>query len=127
MADMPKHPLTDLANDVLNHINSDATSDDPLWAKHYSPDFISVEADGMTHSGIEEVKQKHAEWFANHNVYSVKASGPFLGHDCFSLLIELDAEAKDGSWPRMKMTECAHYHVENGKVVREEFLMPPMG
>ncbi|MEM1423508.1 MAG: SnoaL-like domain-containing protein [Planctomycetota bacterium] len=127
MSEMPKHPLADLANDVVNHINSDAKSDTPLWDKHYHPGFVSVEADGMTHSGRDEVQKKHDQWFEMHNVYSVKAHPAHLGHNCFSVVIELDAESKDGSWPRMQMQETAHYHVEDGKIVREEFLMPPMG
>ena len=127
MSEMPKHPLADLAAEVVAHINSDATSDAPLWDKHYHPGFVSVEADGMTHSGREEVQKKHDQWFDMHEVHEVKAQPAYLGHNCFSIIIELDAEAKDGSWPRMTMQEVAVYSTINGKVVREEFHMQPMG
>lgn len=126
MSDTPKHPLADLADEIVAHINSDASSDTPLWDRHYDPSFVSVEADGMTHSGRDEVQKKHDEWFANHTVHSVKAERAFLGHNRFGILIALDAEAKDGSWPRMQMQELGVYSVEGGKIVREEFMMPPM-
>lgn len=124
---MPKHPNTDLAKAVFDHLNSGADSDQPLWDAHYDPNFSSVEADGTTHTGLEEVKGKHEWWYGAHTVHAFKATDYYMGPNGFSIRMEMDVEPKDGSWPRMKMTEMGVYTVENGKVVREEFHAPPMG
>jgi ketosteroid isomerase-like protein len=107
---------------VVEHLNSGAESDAPLWDAHYAPDFVSVESDGTTHTGREEVQGKHDWWYGAHTVHGIKAEGPFVGASGFSVLIELDVEAKDGSMPRTTMREVAVYTVENDKVVREEFM-----
>lgn len=120
------NPTQAIGQAVVDHINSGTNSDAPLWDAHYDDNFSSVESDGMTHTGREEVQSKHDYWHGAHTVHSVKASGPYLGHSGFSVIIELDCEAKDGSFPRMTMQEIATYTVENGKVTREEFMMPPM-
>ena len=124
---MPKHPNTDLAKAVFDHLNSGADSDKALWDAHYDPNFSSVEADGTTHTGREEVQGKHDWWYGAHTVHSVRATDYYLGPNGFSVRIEMDVEPKDGSWPRMKMAEVGVYAVENGKIVREEFHTPPMG
>ncbi|MEM1183924.1 MAG: nuclear transport factor 2 family protein [Planctomycetota bacterium] len=126
-----KNPLTDknteIANDVLAHVNSGATDDSPLWAKHWSPDCVSVEGDGMEHAGLEAIKEKHAQWYGMVTMHSFSAEGPYVGPDGFAIKFTMDIEAKDGSWPRMNMSEIAYYTVSGGKVVRESFMGPPMG
>jgi len=106
---------------VVAHVNSGATSDEPLWDECYAPNFTSVEADGMTHTGREEVLKKHQQWLDTHTVHSMKAVGPFVGPSGFSVIYEFDVEAKDGSMPRLTMQEVGVYTVADGKVVREEF------
>lgn len=127
MSQPPAHPHTAIAQAVLDHINSGADSDAPLWDAHYDPNFASAESDGTEHVGREAVQGKHDWWYGAHTVHGLKASGPYLGPNGFSVIIELDVEPTDGSWPRMKMQEVAVYTVENNKVVREEFQMAPMG
>lgn len=114
-----------LCDAVIAHAKSGATSDEPLWDKHYADDFESIEADGMTHKGRAEVKGKHEYWFSAHEVHSFDVLGSFVGHDGFGIMYEIDVEAKDGSFPRTKMSELAVYTVENGKIIRESFWMAP--
>lgn len=121
------NPHAPIAQAVVDHINSGAASDAPLWDAHYDPNFTSVEADGTSHTGREAVQGKHDWWYGAHTVHGVKATGPFLGQKGFSVVMEMDIEPKDGSWPRMTMQEVGVYTIENGKVVREEFMYPPMG
>lgn len=116
-----------IGKDIVAHLNSNAQGDQPLWDKHWSSKIVSVEADGMTHEGFEQLKAKHAEWFGKMTVHSVKAEGPWAMGDKVAVKISLDCEANDGSMPRMQMDELALYTIEGGKVVREEFLMPSMG
>lgn len=122
-----KSELQALCDAVVAHTSSGATSDEPLWDAHYADDFESVEADGTTHTGRDQVKGKHEWWYNSHEVHSFKVLDSFVGSDGFGIIYELDVEAKDGSFPRMTMSELAVYTVENGKVVRESFWMKPMG
>lgn len=126
MSQPPQNPFHALGQAVVDHVNSGAESDAPLWDAHYDPNFVSVEGDGTTHTGREEVQGKHDWWNGAHTVHSVKATGPFLGHSGFSVMYELDVEANDGSMPRMVMHEVGVYTVEGEKIVREEFMYGPM-
>lgn len=120
--------LKDVADAVYAHVESGAPDDRVLWAAHYAPHFTSIEADGMTHSGVDEVAKKQEEWFAMVEMHGCTGEGPYVGHETspgsgtFSIRFTLDFEMKDGSMPRTTMTEIAVYSVDGGKVVREEFL-----
>ena len=116
---------TQIANDVMAHVNSDATDDTPIWDKHWSRDCVSVEADGSEHAGREAMEKKY-EWFFNaFTVHDCKAEGPFVSPDGFSIIFEVDMEPKDGSFPRMTSKEVAVYTVTDGKVTRETFMCAP--
>jgi hypothetical protein len=117
--------IIQIGKDTVAHINSGASSDFPLWDKHWHSDFVSVEGDGMEFKGRKAVEGKHEWWFNNFTVHSCKAQGPYVGKDGFALSLTMDIEAKDGSFPRMTMQEIAHYTVQDGKVTREEFFGPP--
>lgn len=116
-----------IAGDVVAHVRSGATNDEPLWLKHFDPGFESIEGDGTTHRGFEELKQKHAWWQDNFAVYGVEVEGPYVTPNGFAVKYTMEVEAKDGSMPRTRMREVGHYTVREGKVVREEFLGEPMG
>lgn len=124
--------LKDVADAVFAHVQSGAEDDRPLWTAHYAPHFSSVEADGMTHAGIDEVWKKHEQWFGMMTVHGFSGEGPYVGHETspgsgvFSIRFTMDIEAKDGSMPRTTMHEVAVYTVDGGKVVREEFLQNAM-
>lgn len=62
-------------------------------------------------------------WFGNHDVHSMKATGPFCGHraDQFVVQFDLDVTPK-ATGERMQMREVGLYTVEDGKVAQEEFL-----
>lgn len=119
-------PIAKMAQDVVDHANSGADCDGPLWDKHWHNDFVSIEADGMTHEGRPAVEEKHKEWHGMVTMHSCKAHGPYATKNGFCVRFEMDCEAKDGSWPRMEMDEIGVYTVENGKVVKEEFFGRPM-
>lgn len=112
---------TAIGRDLVNHVNSGAPSDSPLWDKHFDPKFLSVEGDGMSWEGRAKVQEKHDWWNSNMTVHSCKAEGPFVTVNGFSVFYKMDIEAKDGSFPRHTMTEIGVYAVKNDKVVREEF------
>ena len=94
----------------------------------YGDDIVSVEARGMDGEpekhGIEAVRTKTNWWIGNMNVYDLKVTGPFVAHDRFVVLYEMEFGEKTSS-DRTKMSEAGVYTVRDGKIVREEFL--PLG
>ncbi|MEM9166731.1 MAG: nuclear transport factor 2 family protein [Planctomycetota bacterium] len=122
----PKHPLADLGHAILSHVQSGATNDRPLWEKHFHPNFVSIEGTGERYEGIDNVEKKCNDWMNAHTMHSFTADGPYLGSDTIAIRFTLDLEPKDGSWPRMTMSEVAVYTVKDGKVAQEEFMYEPM-
>lgn len=121
----PKHPLADLGNAILRHVQSGATDDAPLWDAHFHPNFVSIEGDGTRYEGRDAVRKKCDDWINAHTVHAITAEGPYLGTDSIAVRYTLDVEPKDGAWPRMTMAETALYTVRDGKVVQEEFMYQP--
>ncbi len=94
----------------------------------YSDRIVSIEGEGSAEmparmEGIDAIRKKGEWWFANHEVHSMKATGPFCGHrdDQFVVQFELDVTPKT-TGQRMQMTEVGIYTTKNGKVAQEEFL-----
>lgn len=117
--------VAQIAKDLVEHCKRGTNDDTPLWDKHFSPDFVSVEGDGTTFKGREEVLKKHKEWNDDVIMHGGDVTGPFVGPSGFSVIFDMDVESKSGKFPRMTMREIADYTVENGKVVREEFRFDP--
>ncbi|MDJ0787557.1 MAG: nuclear transport factor 2 family protein [Myxococcota bacterium] len=93
----------------------------------YSDDIVSIEGQGTEEmparlEGIQAVKGKNDWWFANHEVHSSVATGPFCGHrdDQFVVQFDLDVTPKEGE--RMQMREVALYTLKDDKIIQEEFL-----
>jgi ketosteroid isomerase-like protein len=91
----------------------------------YASDAVSVEAGappGMdrTAKGLAALKGKGEWWYSNHEVHSLKVTGPFPHDDRFVVMFEMDVTNK-GSGQRFQMQEAALYTVANGKIVKEEF------
>jgi hypothetical protein len=87
----------------------------------YDKDIVSVEATAREMRGKEEVRGKIDWWVKAMEVHSFKASGPFVANDRF--VVQYDAEVTEKeSKQRRQISEVGVYTVENGKIVREEFL-----
>lgn len=92
----------------------------------YDKDIVSVEARTMDGSspetrGIDGVRGKVDWWVKEMEVHDFKVSGPFVAHDRFVVQYDVDATDKN-SKHRMQMSEVGVYTVNNGKIIREEFL-----
>jgi len=117
--------------DLVAHCNTrpapgeEITHDTKIWDMHYDPNWTSLEGDGHSTTGRAAHLEKYKWWMGQHTVHGFKATGPFAGATGFSVLFEMDLEAKDGSMPRTKMQEVGVYTVENGKIIREEFMYGP--
>ncbi|MDJ0653166.1 MAG: nuclear transport factor 2 family protein [Xanthomonadales bacterium] len=88
-----------------------------------SPDIVSVEAmEGPMArlEGAAAVKEKNDWWFANHEIHSSEASGPYVNGDQFSIRMAIDVTSKENG-ERMQMDEICLYTLRDGKIVEERF------
>lgn len=94
--------------------------------KLYAPDAVSLEASdpagmGRETKGLDGIRGKHEWWGDNFEVHSASVSDPMPhGDDKFAVIFEMDTTHKE-SGQRSQMKEVAVYHVNGGKIVREEF------
>jgi len=91
----------------------------------YADDAVSVEAadmgGGRETLGLAGIHGKHEWWERTMVVHSGSVEGPFLhGDTAFAVIFEMDAESRE-TGERTQMREIAVYHVENDRIVREEF------
>lgn len=92
----------------------------------YADNVQSVEARefaGMPRelSGKAAVRGKNVWWFENNDLHNVTITGPFSSPERFALVFTFDRTTK-ATGERGQFTEVAVYTVEDGKIVREEFL-----
>ncbi|RVT83971.1 nuclear transport factor 2 family protein [Rhodobacteraceae bacterium CCMM004] len=92
----------------------------------YAEDAVSVEAaefseGSRTTEGREAIKGKHAWWNANFEVHGASVEGPFPhGDDRFAVIFEMDTSNRE-TGERSAMKEVGVYHVQDGRITREEF------
>ena len=92
--------------------------------RHWADDVVSIEAmDGPMArvQGKDAVKGKGDWWFANHEIHSVTADGPWINGDQFAVRYGMDVTVKE-SGQRMQMDEIGLYTVRDGKIAEERFL-----
>jgi ketosteroid isomerase-like protein len=91
--------------------------------KFNAADIVSREAmDGPMArvEGTAAVKAKSDWWYANHEVHSVEAEGPYVNGDQFVVVFAMDITAK-ANGKREQMKETALYTVKDGKIAEERF------
>ncbi len=115
-----------IASEVIEHVNKGGLDDTPIWDKYWSPDCVSVEGDGTEHKGREAMLAKYEAWKGMVQMHSCECEGPYANADGFAIKYTIDCESRDGTWPRMTMSEIGTYTVQDGKVVRESFMGCPM-
>ena len=118
-----------IAQDLVSLCNQGKFED--VIRQYYADNIVSIEAFGdetmpARQEGIEAIKGKNRWWVENHDVHSVKVSGPLAGGDKFAATFELDVTFKP-TGQRMQMKELALYTVKDGKIIQEEFFYPRHG
>jgi hypothetical protein len=110
---------------VVQHFNRGGP-DKELWGKYWHPQAESIEGEGMAMAwrGRKAIASKGEWWTSSHTVHSARAEGPFVGATGFSIKFRIDSEEKD-SGKRRDMEEIGVYTIQNGKVIREEFMYGP--
>lgn len=91
--------------------------------KWWSPNIESIEGVGMNKGwrGRAAVDGKNQWWSASHTIRGASAEGPYVGSSGFAIKFRMDIEEKP-SLKRWTMEEVGVYTVQNGKIVREEFM-----
>lgn len=91
--------------------------------KWHSPALVSVEGVGvsMAWNGRKAVQEKNEWWMSTHRLHGASAEGPYLGASGFAVKFAMDVEDTTNN-SRMLMEEVGVYTVQNGKIVREEFM-----
>lgn len=97
--------------------------DKELWDRWWSPKAVSVEGHGtaLAWNGKKAIADKSAWWASAHTVHGASADGPYLGATGFAVKFRIDVEEK-ASGKREVVEEVGVYTIQNGKVVREEFM-----
>jgi hypothetical protein len=65
--------------------------------------------------------KKAAWWVSSHTLHGASAEGPYIGATGFAVKFRVDV-TENASGKRLLMEEVGVYTVENGKIVREEFM-----
>lgn len=94
-----------------------------IYAELYSPNIVSIEADGMESKGMEGINAKNEWWMNTFEMLDSKHEGPFPHTDGFAMIYEIKTKHKE-SGEENHMREVAVYDVEGGKIVRERFFYP---
>lgn len=90
-------------------------------AKWWSPNIVSIEGMGMAWSGRKAAEAKNNDWLAQHELKGGSAEGPYVGATGFAVKFHIEVLVK-ASGQTITMDEVGVYTVQNGKIIREEFM-----
>src|SRR5262245_37509347 len=87
----------------------------------YSPEIVSVEADGKETVGQGPVIKKSEVWQGNNEIRGEKVRGPYFnGPNQFAVHFAFDVTPKTTGKP-ITIEEVALYTVQGDKITREQF------
>jgi hypothetical protein len=93
----------------------------------YADDAVSIEPHGTPDfeketKGLDAILEKGRKWGSMvEEMHGGDVSAPLLADSSFALTMSMDVTMKGRG--RMNMTELCIYHVKDGKIVSEQFLM----
>lgn len=92
-----------------------------IYSELYSPDVVSIEADGQVVEGMAGVEAKNKWWEETFEFHGGSHEGPFPhGEDTFCMIYDMDVTHRP-SGHRNQSREVAVYEVKDGRIVRERF------
>lgn len=93
----------------------------------FADDAVSIEPHATNDfaketKGLDGILEKGKKWGSMvEEAHGCEVSAPLLADSSFAVTMTMDVTMKGGQ--RMKMTELCIYHVKDGKIVSEQFLM----
>ena len=97
-----------------------AGKSDEAESTWYHRKIDSIEDDGSVFEGWKGVQEKGKWWKENFTVLSMKASGPYVCSAGFTVVYTGRVRMADGT--EVNAHECGVYTVEDGRIVREQFM-----
>lgn len=97
-----------------------AGKSDEAESTWYHRKIDSIEDDGSVFEGWKGVQEKGKWWKENFTVLSMKASGPYVCSTGFTVIYSGRLRMPDGT--EVNAHECGVYTVEDGRIVREQFM-----
>jgi hypothetical protein len=112
----------EIAHDVVQMIRSRA-GDEAIWAKHWHKKCDSIEGSEtrMAWRGMKQIRAKSDWWTQDHAIRGGGVEGPYLGATGFAIRFKMQVETLS-TGVIDSMEEVGVYTVQNGKVIREEFM-----
>lgn len=87
----------------------------------FSPEVVSIENDGTTHKGFEEIAQKGKEWNESLDDFQGAETGdPVVSGNSFAVPSNMTVKFK-GAPEFTKFEEIGVFQVKNGKIYKEQF------
>jgi len=87
----------------------------------YSPGIVSIENDGTSVKGLDELAEKGKKWNAGIKEFHGSETGdPVVSGNYFSLPMSMDITYTGAGSPT-KFEEICVYQVKDGKVIKEQF------
>jgi len=92
----------------------------------YAPEVVTIESMEMPDfpkevKGLEAVVEKGQQWAANTEVHHIEVSEPLVAGSQFAVKFTMDMTCKQTN-QRNTIEEIGLYQVENGKIVKAQFL-----
>ena len=111
-----------IAYDVVKMIRGRA-GDETIWAKHWHKKCDSIEGSEtrMAWRGMKQIRAKSDWWTQDHAIRGGDVEGPYLGATGFAIRFKMQVETLS-TGVIDSMEEVGVYTVQDGKVVREEFM-----
>jgi ketosteroid isomerase-like protein len=111
--------LQSIANQLVEWCNQGKNFD--VMRTMYTPDIVSVEANGEETSGQPSVIQKSERWQAANEISRQVVRGPFYnGPNQFAAHFTFDVTRK-ATGKRVTLEEVAVYTLRGDKIAREQF------
>ena len=97
-----------------------AGKSDEAESTWYHRKIESIEEDGTVFEGAKGVAEKGAWWKSTFTVLSMQATGPYVSSTGFTVVYDGRVRSADGT--EIAIREAGVYTVEDGRIVREEFM-----
>jgi ketosteroid isomerase-like protein len=111
--------IKEIANQLVDWCNAGKNFD--VMRTMYTPDIVSVEADGQETKGQQAVIQKSERWAAANVINGQVVRGPFFnGPNQFAATFTFNVVRKETGKPET-LEEVAVYTVVGDKIAREQF------
>ena len=118
-------PTVDVANRLIEFCRTgnfegaqkELFADDAVSIEPYGTDDFQKET-----KGLDAILEKGKKWGEMvEEAHGMDVSDPLMAGSSFAVTMRMDVTMKGGK--RMDMTELCIYHVKDGKIVSEQFLM----